>query len=142
MSNIAGGDSEKSLLLTFFIITAVFYAGAYFSLNHFGYTFADVPSNGNVITPVISAIFTAFSDFITWITTFSLGIFGWSITPFGIFSGIASGLTGLISQFITFINVWNILNIYIFYIIFIPYALITALIVIELVIRLIEGLIP
>jgi hypothetical protein len=138
MSNIAGADSEKSILLYFFLFTAVFYVGAYLSLDYFGYTFSDVESNGNVITPVIAGIFEAFTDFLTWITEFEL----FSIAPFGFLSSIVSGFTGLIDQFVLFINVWNILNIYIFYLIFIPYALITLLITIELIIRLIEGLIP
>jgi hypothetical protein len=138
MSNIAGEGSEKALILSFLLITAIFYSATYFTLNHFGYTFTDVTSNGNVITPLIEDLFTAFSDFLTWITDFSL--FG--IAPFGFLSGLVSGITGLINQFILFVNVWNILNIYIFYIIFIPYALITILIIIELIIRLIEGLIP
>lgn len=138
MSNNSGNHFDNALILYFFIITAVLYSGVYFVLDYLGMSFADVTSNGNVITPVIEAIFTAITDFTTWLTSFSL----FSITPFGFLSGVSSGFNSLITQLLTFINVWNILNIYLFYIIFIPFAIITVLIIIDLVVRLIEGLIP
>lgn len=138
MSNTAGNHFDNQLILYFLLITTVLYVSVYLVLNHFGYTFADVPSNGNVITPIIESIFDLVSTFLTWLTSFSL--FG--VTPFGFLSGVTSALVELINQIVLFVNVWNILNIYVFYIIFIPFTLITCLIITDLVIRLIEGLIP
>lgn len=157
MSNIPGGDSEKSLILYFFLFTAIFYVGAYLSLDYFGYTFADVPENGNVITPLVSAGLNQIIGLLGWFYNIFYSEpsdwiqFIFSFIPIidDLYSGIVTILTailnamiGLITQINGFINVWNILNIYIFYIIFIPYATITIIIIFELIIRLFEGLIP
>jgi hypothetical protein len=142
MSNNSGNHFDNALILYFFLITAILYSGVYFVLNYLGMSFSDVTSNGNVITPIINSLFTALTDFTSWITTFSLSIFGWTLAPFEFLSGIASGFNSLITQMLSFVNVWNILNIYLFYILFVPFAVITVLIITDLVIRLIEGLIP
>jgi hypothetical protein len=142
MSNNSGNHFDNSLILYFFIITAVLYSSLFIGLDYLGYSFSDVPDNGNLITPVIETTLDMFSTFADWLTSFSLDIFGWEFTPFGFLSGSAEILGRMFDALILFVNVWNILPIYVFYIIFIPYAIITFLIIFDLVIRLIEGLIP
>jgi len=157
MSNIAGSDSEKSIILYFFLFTAIFYVGAYLSLDYFGYTMGDIPENGNIITPLLESVLDQLVSFIDWFVEFftteddswwnilfsSIPIIGdLTLGIQSILTSLVNALGALVEQFKDFINVWNILNIYIFYILFIPYALITVLIIYELIIRLVEGLIP
>ena len=138
MSNNSGNHFDNQLILYFFFITSLIYVGIYLTITSLGYLMTDIPSNGNVITPLITDLFNLISSVITFLVSFSL--FG--VVPFGFLSGIAAGFTSLINQISLFVGIWNVLNIYVFYIIFIPWALVLFLIIFDLVTRLIEGLIP
>lgn len=138
MSNNSGNHFDNQLILYFFVGTALIYTVLFLVVTSFGYSLSDIPDNGNVITPIITGLLDIISTVVTWLTSFSL--FG--VTPFGFLSGVSAAFVSLITIIGNIVNIWNVMNIYLFYIIFVPWALVLFLIIFDLVVRLIEGLIP
>jgi hypothetical protein len=119
MKSDSGGDGV--LLYWFILITVGLWVSLFLVLRYFGYSISDIPSNGNVILPIITTTLSFLSSVIGTL----------SFIPYvGTF---ATALSSFITSLSSFFNIWNVLNIYLFYVIFIPWSTTFVFIILRLV---------
>lgn len=117
---------DNQLILYFITGTVILYVAIYLTITAFGYQISDIEPNGNVLTPAITDTFGVILSII-------------DVSGFGLFHSI---ITELFTAMYNFFTVWNLLNIYVFYILFIPWMVVTFLILLDLMLRIIDIIVP